>query len=96
MRNENEPLGTGDKNGRDGKKNTQNSRHGKTPKEIVDEHIKNENDEITEEEFKNVKLNVGLKGDVAHEPLPIPDKKERPKDESKDHNKITPWDVLGE
>ncbi len=69
---------------------------GKTAKEIVDEHIQNQEDVISDEEFKNVVLDLGVPKDKAHQPLPIPDKKGRPKDEDKDPGITTPWDVISE
>ena len=85
----------GENKAKGGEQNTHNSRKtGRTPKEVVDEHIKNEKDVISDEEFKNLNLNLGVVGDVTHEPLAIPDNKNRPKDEDKDHRKITPWDVI--
>jgi hypothetical protein len=80
---------------KDGEKITQkNGKQGKTPKEVVDEHIRDKNDVITEEEFKNLDLNLDSPGDVSHKPLDIPESSERPKDGSKDRGKITPWDVI--
>ena len=91
--NENQPAG---ENGRKvGEKNTQSpSARGKTPKQVVDEHIRNKHDVITDEEFKNLELNLDVTGDVTHEPLDIPENKDRPRDEAKDRGKITPWDVI--
>jgi hypothetical protein len=95
MKNQNEKSKAGEAAQEDGEKITQKSQsRGKTPKEIVDEHIKNKHDVITDEEFRNAELNLGVDSDVAHEPLDIPDKPDRPKDESKDKGKITPWDVI--
>jgi len=34
--------------------------------------------------------------DKAHEPLPIKEGKERPKDVEKDNTIATPWDVINE
>ncbi len=80
-----------------GEKIPQKSRTGrKTPKQIVDKHIKDKNDVITEEDFKNVQLDLGVNSETTHEPLDLPDNSERPKDEGKDHNKVTPWDVISE
>jgi len=65
----------------------------KTAKEIVKRHLKDKNDIITEEDIKNIKIETGLAGE---EPLDIPNKTNRPKDEDKDHKYTTPWDVISE
>ena len=69
---------------------------GKTTKELVDDHIHDKDDIISDEAFKNVVLDLGIPGDEAHQPLPIPDKKGRPRDEDKDPRITTPWDVISE
>jgi hypothetical protein len=67
---------------------------GKTPKQIMSKHIRDKNDVITEEDFKNLNISIDISNDVAHSVLEIPDDKERPKDEEKDHPVVTPWDVI--
>ena len=85
---------TGEK---DGEKIPQKSpSRGKTPKEIVDNHIRNKEDVISEEEFKNVDLDLDTNNDVKHEPLVIREGKKRPKDGDKDNPITTPWDVISE
>lgn len=68
----------------------------KTPKEVMSEHIADEDHVITEEEFKNLATgsDMEVEKDTAHEPLEIEDKKDRPKDEDKDPKIVTPWDVI--
>lgn len=67
---------------------------GLTAKELVDRHISDKNDVITEEEFKNLVIDVDITSDVAHEPLDISVDPDRPKDEDKDPKIATPWDVI--
>ena len=69
---------------------------GLTTTEIVNKKIRNKNAVITEEDMKNVEIDPSLPHDKAHEPLPIPNKTERPKDEDKDNKIATPWDVISE
>jgi hypothetical protein len=68
----------------------------KTAKEIVKRHLSDENDKITHDDFENLRIDLSLPHDNAHEPLAIPEKKERPKDEEKDNDTLTPWDVISE
>lgn len=72
------------------------SKKPKTAKDLMTSHITDKNHVITDEEFKNVSTDVTLDVDTAHEPLEIENKKDRPKDEGKDHPYTTPWDVLDE
>ena len=74
-------------------KTTGKQRKGKTTKELSQEHLKDENHEITEEDFKNVLLSTD-NPEVRHERLEIKDEKDRPKDEDKDPDIVTPWDVI--
>ena len=67
---------------------------GKTPKQIISRHMKDKNDVITEEDFKNLDISIDITGYTAHKPLEIPDEKERPKDEDKDPVVVTPWDLI--
>ena len=69
---------------------------GNTAKDLVNRHIKNEKDVITEEEFKEMLIETGLPDDEGSEPLDIPAQKARPKDEEKDNTTLTPWDVISE
>lgn len=69
---------------------------GKTPKQVVRKHIRDKNDVITEEDFKNLDISVDISSDTAHEVLEIPDDKKRPKDEDKDPVVVTPWDIISE
>lgn len=67
-----------------------------TPQERVKQHLNDKHDIITEEDLKDIQLDFGIPKDHAHEPLPISNDPERPKDEDKDNKKITPWDVISE
>ena len=67
---------------------------GKTPKQVMDRHIRDEKDVITEEEFKNLDISIDIHKDSAHKPLEIKEDHDRPKDEEKDHNIITPWEII--
>lgn len=70
------------------------SSKGLTAKQIVNRHIQNKNDKITEHDMMNVKIDSSLPKDKAHQPLDITADNERPKDEDKDHKFTTPWDVI--
>lgn len=72
------------------------SKKGKTASELMNRHIRNEKDVITEEEFKDMVIETGLPAEEGSEPLDIPSQKDRPKDEDKDHLITTPWDVISE
>ena len=79
------------------KKNQQKSSSKKlTAKQIVKRHIQNEDDVITEADMKNVKIDLSVPKDKAHKPLKISANKQRPKDEDKDPNISTPWNVISE
>jgi hypothetical protein len=67
---------------------------GKTTKQLMDQHLHDEKDIITDEDFKNLKLDMELPADEAHQPLVILSEEERPKDEDKDPKMVTPWDVI--
>jgi hypothetical protein len=85
-----------------GEKNTENNKNpkrkpnGKTANEIVKRHISDKDDKITKEDFENLYIDLSLPKDKAHEPLPIKNNKERPKDAEKDNTITTPWDVISE
>jgi hypothetical protein len=66
---------------------------GKTTKQMMSKHIRDENDVITDEDFKNLNIDLEISKDTAHQPLEISDDIERPKDEDKDPKIVTPWDV---
>ena len=85
-----------------GEKNTENKNklkqktNGKTANEIVKRHLSDKDDKITNEDLENLKIDLTLPKDKAHEPLPIKNDKERPKDGDKDNTITTPWDVISE
>ena len=78
------------------KKKISNPGSQKTASEIVKRHMSNKDDKITDEDFKNLRIDLSLPTDKAHEPLPIKPGKERPKDADKDNTITTPWDVISE
>lgn len=65
-----------------------------TPGEIMGRHISNEEDIISDEEFKNLRIGTDIADEAKHKPLKIERKKNRPKDEDKDPIIKTPWDVI--
>jgi hypothetical protein len=67
---------------------------GKTTRQIMTKHIQDKNDVITDEDFKNLNIDLEVSKDTAHQPLEIPDDSQRPKDEDKDPKIVTPWDVI--
>jgi len=75
-----------------GKQRTQ----GKTSDEIVKRHLSNKDDKITNEDLENLKIDLSIPKDKAHEPLPVKNDKERPKDADKDNTVTIPWDVISE
>lgn len=76
--------------------NRKSSSKGKTAKEIVKRHLSDKNDKITQDDMKNVRIDLSVPKDRAHQPLKIKKGKERPKDEEKDNITLTPWDVISE
>lgn len=76
-----------------GEKKPQKAKKGKTAKQIMSRHINDKNDVITEEEFKELNVGIGVK-DSEHDAVEIPEGDKRPKDEDKDPSMITPWDVI--
>jgi hypothetical protein len=67
---------------------------GNTTQEMMSKHIHDEKDVISDEDFKNLKLDLELPTDKAHQPLEIPNDPDRPKDEDKDPRVMTPWDII--
>jgi hypothetical protein len=67
-------------------------KRGKTPNQLMQEHILNKNDIITQEEFENMDIGTAVPGNKPA--LEIKPGKQRPKDEDKDHSISTPWDVI--
>lgn len=67
---------------------------GRTPSQVMAKHIREKDDVISEEDFKNLIIGADVTNDSSHEPLDIADDTERPKDEDKDPSIITPWDLV--
>ena len=85
----------GEKNA-ESRKNSKTISRGKTAEEIVKRHFSDKNDKITRQDFEDLKIDLSLPKDRAHEPLAIKADKERPKDVDKDNTVTTPWDVISE
>ena len=78
------------------KKLPQKRSNGKTVKQLKELHLKDKNHVITDEELKNLELNLNNpETDTSHTP-DISNNSKRPKDEDKDSKMITPWDVAKE
>jgi len=72
-----------------------NSNHtGKTPKQIMSRHIRDKEDVITDEDFKNLNIGIDVIDETDPPALDIPNDSERPKDEDKDPKIITPWNLI--
>jgi hypothetical protein len=57
--------------------------------------LQDKNDVITEEDFINLNIDLGIPEDKADQPLPVTDDPEQPKDdEDHDPKVITPWDFI--
>lgn len=69
---------------------------GKTAKEIVKRHLSDENDKITDDDLRHLRIDLSIPKDKAHKPLPVKRDKKRPKDSEKDNATLTPWDVISE
>lgn len=67
---------------------------GKTPSEIMTRQIKEKDSVITDEEFRDLDIGTELSKETVHEPIDLPKGKDRPKDEEKDPDTATPWDIL--
>ena len=72
------------------------SHTGKTPKQIMSKHIRDKNDVITDEDFKNLNISIEIPNDTSHQLLEFPNGHERPKDEDKDPSIETPWKIISE
>jgi hypothetical protein len=77
------------------KKYPEDSRHsGKTPQEIMSRHIRDKHDVITDEDFKNLNIGIDVTDETDQPPLDIPNDPGRPKDEDKDPEIITSWNLI--
>ncbi len=68
--------------------------NGKTTKQIMHRHIRDKNDVITDEDFRNLNIEPDISGDPEYQALQISDDTERPKDEDKDPKLLIPWDLV--
>ena len=81
---------------KEGKKIPPKKSTGKTVKELRDRHLQDKNHVITNEEIKDLDLELNLPDrSTAHTPE-LPNDTERPKDEDKDPKMVTPWDIIKE
>ena|SRR5258705_13948425 len=69
---------------------------GKTTGQIMRRHIRDKNDVITEEDFRNLNIDPDISGEPAYQPLEILDDTERPKDDDKDPKRLIPWDIISQ
>jgi hypothetical protein len=67
------------------------SEKGKTPHEMMQKHLSDKNDVISNEDFSNMEVGSEIR-QADEKPLEL--KKKHPKDEDKDPKMYTPWDVL--
>lgn len=66
---------------------------GLTIKELRDLHMKDQHHIVTDEEINDLDMHAATGTGTSHTPN-IPDDKERPKDEDKDPEIMTPWDLI--
>jgi len=69
---------------------------GKTTEQIMRRHIRDRNDVITEEDFRNLNTGPDISDNPTYQPLQIPIGTERPKDEDKDPKILIPWDIISQ
>jgi hypothetical protein len=69
---------------------------GKTTGQIMRRHIRDKNDVITEEDFRNLNIDPDIFNEPAYQPLQPPGDTERPKDENKDPKVLIPWDIISQ
>jgi hypothetical protein len=81
---------------KEGKKTPQKKSKGKTTKQLIDLHMKDKNHVFTAEEIKNVDLGLNNPDTTTSHTPEISNNEERPKDEDKDHEMVTPWDTINE
>jgi hypothetical protein len=79
-----------------GKNIPQKKKGSKTVKELVEKHMKDKNDIITEEDIGALDLGLDEPDTSTSHTPEIPDDSKRPKDEDKDPKAVTPWDVIKE
>jgi len=87
-------MSTSNKNNSKAGNDTVKKGKGKTAKQIMSRHIRDKNDIITDEEFKELKVGLYDSTDTEHERIELPGGNERPKDEDKDPEILTPWDLI--
>ncbi len=65
-----------------------------TVKQLREKHMKDKNHVITDEEMKDLKLDLEKPDKSTSHTPDLPDDKNRPKDEDKDPKIITPWNLI--
>ena len=63
-------------------------------KQLKDIHMNDKSHIMTDEELKDLDLNLSHPDTSTSHTPDIPEGEERPKDEDKDPKKITPWDLI--
>lgn len=71
----------------------QEKSEGESSQEIMTRHLLNKDDVITDEDFRNLKIEVEALPEEINSRDFLNDK-DRPKDEDKDPENLTPWDVI--
>ncbi|HUR67264.1 MAG TPA: hypothetical protein VMZ03_13020 [Chitinophagaceae bacterium] len=67
----------------------------KTVKALRDKHLADKNHVITDQEIKELDLDIDTTDPVVATHVPeLPDNENRPKDEDKDPEMVTPWDII--
>ncbi len=67
---------------------------GTTTKQLRDLHLKDKNHIVTDEEMKNLEIHTDAPDTSTSHTPDIADDDKRPKDEDKDPEIITPWDLI--
>lgn len=69
------------------------TKKGMTTKELTDKHMNDEHHNITDDEIRNVQIDLDVE---TGEALELPEGEERPHEVDKDRKFQTPWDVINE
>ncbi|MEQ1678097.1 MAG: hypothetical protein ABL876_15420 [Chitinophagaceae bacterium] len=67
---------------------------GSTTKQLRDLHLKDKSHIVTDEEIKNLDISINNADTSTSHTPDIADDDKRPKDEDKDPEIITPWDLI--
>ena len=66
----------------------------KTVKALRDKHMADKTHVITDQDIKELELDIDKPDRVTSHVPDLPDDKDRPRDEDKDPKIVTPWDVI--